>query len=337
MMTPLPLPLGRLDHYTLIVPDAAACSRFHMEVLGFGWVREQKVNAGSAPEGEYDMLNHVLHLPGDPSRTMVVTEGLTEDSIFRKYLDAHGPGIHHVAYAVDDLAEAYRKLEEAEIPLTSKRIAHDPMTGLRQAFISRDKTGYFIELIERTEEAEEGVFKSGNMAELAKSMKSYIGEGEKAEPSVAATAAPTAVVGKLPCAIDEAKSFLSEPGNLPLWTAHQTVMKDSGGGWIERRMNGDVPLEVKVAANRVSFGWEFTEKPFEVHFDLDETPEGVRVTVPIPQGVDEARAVRTANAIKSELVLLSDALGASVEPKRLEEARQEMGRFHLEVYSRKGA
>ena len=38
MMTPL-LPLGRLDHYTLIVPDAAACSRFHMEVLGFGWVR----------------------------------------------------------------------------------------------------------------------------------------------------------------------------------------------------------------------------------------------------------------------------------------------------------
>ena len=53
--------------------------------------------------------------------------------------------------------------------------------------------------------------------------------------------------------------------------------------------------------------------------------------------MDEARAVRTANAIKSELVLLSDALGASVEPKRLEEARQEMGRFHLEVYSRKGA
>lgn len=177
MMTPL-LPLGRLDHYTLIVPDAAACSRFHMEVLGFGWVREQKVNAGSVPEGEYDMLNHVLHLPGDPSRTMVVTEGLTEDSIFRKYLDAHGPGIHHVAYAVDDLAEAFRKLEEAEIPLTSKRIAHDPMSGLRQAFISRDKTGYFIELIERTEEAEEGTFKSGNMAELAKSMKSYIGEEE---------------------------------------------------------------------------------------------------------------------------------------------------------------
>ena len=71
-MNPFPLSLGRLDHYTLLVADAEACSRFHMDVLGFGWVREQKVNAGSAPEGEFDMLNHVLHLPGDPSRVVVV-------------------------------------------------------------------------------------------------------------------------------------------------------------------------------------------------------------------------------------------------------------------------
>ncbi len=330
MMTPL-LPLGRLDHYTLIVPDAAACSRFHMEVLGFGWVREQKVNAGSVPEGEYDMLNHVLHLPGDPSRTMVVTEGLTEDSIFRKYLDAHGPGIHHVAYAVDDLAEAFRKLEDAEIPLTSKRIAHDPMSGLRQAFISRDKTGYFIELIERTEEAEEGIFKSGNMAELAKSMKSYIGEEEPA------ATAPAAVVGELPVRLDEVRAFLSEPANLPRWTAHQTVYRGDDGRWVERRLAGDIPLDVSVEERRVSFAWEFAERPFQVHFDLEESEAGVRVTVPMPAGITTERATRTADAIESELVLLSDALGAKVEADKLDHARQTMGRFHLEVYSRKGA
>ena len=330
MMTPL-LPLGRLDHYALIVPDAAACSRFHMEVLGFGWVREQKVNAGSVPEGEYDMLNHVLHLPGDPSRTMVVTEGLTEDSIFRKYLDAHGPGIHHVAYAVDDLAEAFRKLEEAEVPLTSKRIAHDPMSGLRQAFISRDKTGYFIELIERTEEAEEGIFKSGNMAELAKSMKSYIGEEEAAETT------PASVVGELPGRMEEVRSFLGEPGNLPRWTAHQTVFRGEDGRWVERRLAGDVPLDVSVEESRVSFAWEFDEKPFKVDFDLEESASGVRVTVPMPDGISSERAARTAHAIESELILLSDALGARVSDEKLQQARQTMGRFHLEIYSRKGA
>ena len=84
-MKNLPLNLGRFDHYTLIVPNAEECTRFHIEVLGFEWVRKQLVNAGSAPEGKYDMLNHLLHLPGDKSRTLVITEGLTDNSIFRKY------------------------------------------------------------------------------------------------------------------------------------------------------------------------------------------------------------------------------------------------------------
>ena len=60
----LPLALGALDHYTLIVQDAAAVAAFHVEVLGFRPLRIQRVNAGSAPAGSHDMLNHVLELPG---------------------------------------------------------------------------------------------------------------------------------------------------------------------------------------------------------------------------------------------------------------------------------
>ena len=45
----LPLKLGPLDHYTLIVEDARATARFHEEVLGFRPSRIQKVNAGTAP------------------------------------------------------------------------------------------------------------------------------------------------------------------------------------------------------------------------------------------------------------------------------------------------
>ena len=40
-MTSFPLSLGRFDHYTLIVPDAEASTHFHIDVLGFGWFREQ--------------------------------------------------------------------------------------------------------------------------------------------------------------------------------------------------------------------------------------------------------------------------------------------------------
>ena len=330
-MNPFPLSLGRLDHYTLLVADAEACSRFHMDVLGFGWVREQKVNAGSAPDGDFDMLNHVLHLPGDPSRVVVITQSLKEGSVFSKYLEAHGPGIHHVAYAVDDLAGAFRHLEEAGIPLTSNRIVHDPLSGLRQVFISREKTGYFIELIERTEVAEEGVFKEGNMAELANSMLSYLGEEEVQE------AAPTRVEAELPGTLDAVVSFLSNPGNLPQWTAHQTVMQDAKGQWFERRLVGDVPLFVGVDGNRVRFKWSFDGGAFVVDFNVSAIESGVRVSVPLPEGVTGERAIRTASVITSELILLAASMGAEVESETLLRAREDIGRFHLEVYARPGA
>lgn len=173
-MKNLPLNLGRFDHYTLIVPNAEECTRFHIEVLGFEWVRKHLVNAGSAPEGKYDMLNHLLHLPGDKSRTLVITEGLTDNSIFRKYLSTYGAGIHHVAYEVDNLEASFTILQNANIPLTSKNIIHDPLSGLQQVFISKESTGYFIELIERSPSTGKGVFKEKNIVQLANTMNSYL-------------------------------------------------------------------------------------------------------------------------------------------------------------------
>ena len=51
-----PLQLELLDHYTLIVEDAASVARFHEEVLAFTPLRLQKVNAGSVSGGEYGLL-----------------------------------------------------------------------------------------------------------------------------------------------------------------------------------------------------------------------------------------------------------------------------------------
>jgi len=168
------LALGTLDHYTLIVPDAAASTRSHLDVLGFGWVREQLVNAGSVPPGQYDMLNHILHLPGDPGRVMLITEGLTEDSIFRRYMKQNGPGVHHIAYRVNDLEAAFRSLQKKGIRLTSDRILTDPVSGLQQFFIAKEYAGYFIELIERTARIEDGAFVEDNMSGLARTMARYL-------------------------------------------------------------------------------------------------------------------------------------------------------------------
>ena len=330
-MNSFPLQLGRLDHYTLIVPDAAASTRFHLDVLGFGWVREQKVNAGSAPEGEFDMLNHVLHLPGDPSRVVVITEGLTEESIFRKYLDTHGPGIHHIAYTVDDLAGAFAKLEAEGITMTSDRIVHDPLSGLRQVFLGRAETGYFIELIERTDGSEEGTFKEDNMAELANTMKSYLGEAIPAE------AVPGEVVAEFELEAATVSEFLSDPAHLSAWTAHQTVFQSAQGHWFERRMAGDIPLSVVRSGGGVTFVWDTAGAPFSIHFAVEAVSGGSRISVAIPDGLGAERARRTATVIGAELVLLAAALGMDVDSMAHEAARMEVARFHLEVYARPGA
>lgn len=172
----LPLPLGALDHYTLIVEDAEKVADFHINILGFHYLKTQMVNTGTAKEGEYDMLNIVLETPTTQATPVicVITEGLTEASIFKQYLLKHGAGIHHIAYRVDDLQNVFNTIKQMQIATTSDEIIIDPVSGLRQIFLARENTGYFIELIERSKADAEDLFVHDNMAKLANTMRKYV-------------------------------------------------------------------------------------------------------------------------------------------------------------------
>lgn len=181
-MSLLPINCNQIDHYTLIVPNAKKISDFHINVLGFQLMRIQLVNAGSALEGKYDMLNYVLSWPDNRGGVLVVTEGLTQRSIFYRFMQKFGSGIHHIAFEVEDLEKAFEILKSAGIAMTSPQIMKDLLTGLKQIFLDNQDTGIFIELIERPSEdlgsdaSKPGVFTSKNMAGLAKTMESYLEE-----------------------------------------------------------------------------------------------------------------------------------------------------------------
>ena len=88
----------RLDHYTLIVENAKEVADFHMRYLGYKFLRVQKVNSGTVRPDEYDMLNYILS-PQDssnPKLVVVITEGLNDRTIFRRYLKKFGAHIHHL-------------------------------------------------------------------------------------------------------------------------------------------------------------------------------------------------------------------------------------------------
>jgi methylmalonyl-CoA/ethylmalonyl-CoA epimerase len=73
---------------------------------------------------------------------------LGPDSPVGKYLAAKGPGLHHVAYAVDDIDAALAKIAAAGI----ERIDERPRTGIRQSRVAflhpRSTGGVLTEIVE---------------------------------------------------------------------------------------------------------------------------------------------------------------------------------------------
>jgi methylmalonyl-CoA/ethylmalonyl-CoA epimerase len=76
---------------------------------------------------------------------------LGPDTAVGKYLERKGPGLHHVAYAVDDIDAVLDKLKEAGIEL----IDSEPRVGIRDsrvAFVHPKSTGGVLtEIVEPSE------------------------------------------------------------------------------------------------------------------------------------------------------------------------------------------
>lgn len=167
--------LGKMDHYTLIVENAEKSSDFLITVLGFKFLRIIDLNTGTVPEGEVDMRNYILQTPTDESCVCVITQGLNENTVFSKYLKKYGEGVHHIAYRVNNLESIYESLKKNfAVTFTSENILVDPVSGLRQIFISKEHAGHFIELIERSDDMSSDLFVDKNMKGLSATMEHYI-------------------------------------------------------------------------------------------------------------------------------------------------------------------
>lgn len=141
--------LHRLDHYTLICDDAKRVSQYHINQLGFNLIRTVDVNTGTVSSGEVDMLNYVLRPPGNTDMCIVITEGLNDDTVFRKYMKKFGDGIHHVAFEVENIDQVFSTMRKRGIQTTADSVTTDMLSGLKQFFIDPKHAGFIIELIER--------------------------------------------------------------------------------------------------------------------------------------------------------------------------------------------
>ena len=129
---------GRIDHIGVAVEDLDAAltlygESFEMELAHRETVESQGVEAVLLDVGE----GHVELL-----------RPLGPDTAVGKFLARSGPGLHHVAYAVDDIDATLPRLTAAGIRL----IDEEPRVGIRESRVAflhpRSTGGVLTEIVE---------------------------------------------------------------------------------------------------------------------------------------------------------------------------------------------
>jgi methylmalonyl-CoA/ethylmalonyl-CoA epimerase len=133
--------LGRIDHIGVATDDLDGAVALYQDTLGMPVAYRETV--------ESQGVEAVLLDVGDGHVELL--RPLGPDTPIGKYLERKGPGLHHVAYAVDDIEAVLGKLKEAGIEL----IDAEPRTGIRDSRVAfvhpRSTGGVLTEIVEPAE------------------------------------------------------------------------------------------------------------------------------------------------------------------------------------------
>lgn len=132
---------GRIDHIGVAVEDLDAGIALYEKSFAMELVHREKV--------ESQGVEAVLLDVGDGHVELLAPLG--PDTPVGKYLERKGPGLHHVAYAVDDIDGALERLGAAGIEL----IDSEARVGIRESRVAflhpRSTGGVLTEIVEPAE------------------------------------------------------------------------------------------------------------------------------------------------------------------------------------------
>jgi methylmalonyl-CoA epimerase len=103
-----------IDHLGIAVNSIDEALRFYRDVLGMQISARETV--------PHERVN-VAMLPAGDSRVELL-EATDPDSTIAKFLSKRGPGLHHIAFRIDDLTASVEKLKAA-----GARLLNEPRAG----------------------------------------------------------------------------------------------------------------------------------------------------------------------------------------------------------------
>ena len=129
---------GQIDHIGVVVPDLDEAAKLYREQFEMTEQHRETVEALGVEAILFEVGDgHVeLITPVDP------------DSGVAKFLEKRGPGMHHVAYACEDIDSTLNAVKEAGLRLIDKE-PRQGIRGSRVAFLHPKATGGVLtELVE---------------------------------------------------------------------------------------------------------------------------------------------------------------------------------------------
>jgi 4-hydroxyphenylpyruvate dioxygenase-like putative hemolysin len=145
---------SKIDHIAIAVADLEAAVEFFQAKLGFTLIQRRVVKGARtgmiSAELEHNDIKFVL------------CQGTEPESQVSRLIEHYGPGVAHIALAVDDVESTARELGMQGLRFDTTVIKG---AGLKQVFSSRDSnSGMSFEFIERST-CEHG-FREENIGEL---------------------------------------------------------------------------------------------------------------------------------------------------------------------------
>jgi len=113
---------GSIDHIGVAVADLDAAIAIHRDTYGMPLVHRETIEAQGVEAALLDVGESHVELLAP----------LGDDTPVGKFLAKRGPGLHHVAYQVDDIEATLRRLRDQGLRL----IDESPRTGIRQSQVA---------------------------------------------------------------------------------------------------------------------------------------------------------------------------------------------------------
>jgi methylmalonyl-CoA/ethylmalonyl-CoA epimerase len=130
--------LGRIDHIGVATDDLDGAIALYEGTLGMPVAHRETVESQGVEAVLLDIGEGHVEL----------LRPLGPDTPVGKYLDKKGPGLHHVAYAVDDIEAVLGRLKEAGVEM----IDSEPRDGIRDSRVAfvhpRSTGGVLTEIVE---------------------------------------------------------------------------------------------------------------------------------------------------------------------------------------------